>query len=45
MKTKYFQYDNTVVGISEHQYYKMQQSSKKSQFISYTHGIKDKINA
>ena len=29
MVTQYFDYGNTVVGISEHQYYQMRQSSKK----------------
>ena len=43
MTTQYFEYGKTVVDISEHQYYQMQQSTKKSQFISCTYYIKDKI--
>ena len=43
MTTQYFQYGNTIIDNSEPQYYKMQQSSKNSQFISCMHYIENKI--
>ena len=43
MTTQYFQYGNTIIDNSEPQYYKMQQSSKNSQFISCIHYIENKI--
>ena len=43
MTTQYFEYGNTIIDISEHQYHKMQQSSKMSQFISCIRYIENKI--
>ena len=43
MTTQFFKYGNTVVDISKHQHCKMQQSSKKSQVISFTRYLEEKI--
>ena len=43
MTTQYFKYDNTIIDIPEHQYYKIKQSRKKSLFISCIHYVEGKI--